>query len=262
MQVDVESSVEHPYFVVKRGWSSCMPNKTLQIYRLSCHQLQVGDVCLTLSPKAKASSRKSNAGGGASAAVVGAAAQRRPNGQAVDAVKGPPSTMATATKKNDLKLNSAADADNDDCRSSSNGSSSSNSGSCNSTNSSSSGNNSSSSCNGGANSHSSSAPNGSHLHQLHQLASGAVADGKFGRVALVNGHEEAKKMVAKAAENDDNNNSNCAGDKYETASAKKKRRWSAPEQIGDEYQPPSVSPLASPPVSVAAGGVAMSKNNV
>lgn len=82
----------------------------------------------------------------------------------------------------------------------------------------------------------------------------------------MNGHEEAKKLVSKAAENDDNNNSNSTGDKYEAPSAKKKRRWSAPEQISDEYQPPSMSPLASPPVSVAGGGVSgaagMSKNNV
>ncbi|XP_020785565.1 ataxin-1 [Boleophthalmus pectinirostris] len=42
--------VEYPFFVRDRGWSSCCPQKTLQLYGLSCRQLSEGDVCLALTP--------------------------------------------------------------------------------------------------------------------------------------------------------------------------------------------------------------------
>lgn len=42
--------VEYPFFVRDRGWSSCCPQKTLQLYGLSCRQLAEGDVCLALTP--------------------------------------------------------------------------------------------------------------------------------------------------------------------------------------------------------------------
>uniref|UniRef100_W5M766 Uncharacterized LOC102691565 n=1 Tax=Lepisosteus oculatus TaxID=7918 RepID=W5M766_LEPOC len=42
--------VEYPFFVRNQGWSSCCPQRTLQLYGLSCHQLMVGDVCLVLTP--------------------------------------------------------------------------------------------------------------------------------------------------------------------------------------------------------------------
>lgn len=42
--------VEYPFFVRDRGWSSCCPQKTLQLYGLSCRQLVEGDVCLALTP--------------------------------------------------------------------------------------------------------------------------------------------------------------------------------------------------------------------
>lgn len=242
--MDVESSVEHPYFVVKRGWSSYSPNKTLQIYRLSCHQLQVGDVCLTLSPKASANvSRKSNPGNGGAvgAGANSASGQRRPNGHS--SVAGGPgghqesskARSSVAAKKNDLRISSAADTDNEEGRSSNNAS-------CNS---------SSSSSNSSNNSRGSSPSS-------QQLVDGAGT--KFGRMALANGHDEAKKLEPKATENDNNNNNNSAGDKYsEAPGAKKKRRWSAPDQMNDEHQQ---SPLPSPPVSVGGmGGAVPSKNN-
>jgi len=50
-QVTVESTVEHPFFVYDQGWSSFNPHRTLQLYRLSCHQLAVGDRCVSLTHK-------------------------------------------------------------------------------------------------------------------------------------------------------------------------------------------------------------------
>lgn len=42
--------VEYPFFVQHRGWSSCCPQRTLQLYGLPCRQLMEGDVCLALTP--------------------------------------------------------------------------------------------------------------------------------------------------------------------------------------------------------------------
>uniref|UniRef100_A0A0K8TI46 AXH domain-containing protein n=2 Tax=Lygus hesperus TaxID=30085 RepID=A0A0K8TI46_LYGHE len=50
-QVEVECSTEHPYFVYGQGWASCRPERTLMTYGLKVHQLQVGDVCISLSPR-------------------------------------------------------------------------------------------------------------------------------------------------------------------------------------------------------------------
>ncbi|CAL8325205.1 unnamed protein product [Merluccius merluccius] len=41
---------EYPFFVWDRGWSSCCPPRTMQLYGLSCRQLAEGDVCLVLTP--------------------------------------------------------------------------------------------------------------------------------------------------------------------------------------------------------------------
>lgn len=51
VQIEVESTVEHPFFVYNRGWSSCCPERTLQRYRLHCHQLMVNDKCISLTQK-------------------------------------------------------------------------------------------------------------------------------------------------------------------------------------------------------------------
>ncbi|KAK5894931.1 hypothetical protein CesoFtcFv8_011573 [Champsocephalus esox] len=42
--------VEYPFFVQDRGWSSCCPQRTSQLYGLPCRQLMEGDVCLALTP--------------------------------------------------------------------------------------------------------------------------------------------------------------------------------------------------------------------
>ncbi|KAJ8924880.1 hypothetical protein NQ315_001035 [Exocentrus adspersus] len=50
-QVEVESAVEHPYFVMGHGWASCNPDRTQQCYGLKVHRLQVGDVLISLTPR-------------------------------------------------------------------------------------------------------------------------------------------------------------------------------------------------------------------
>ncbi|CAH1398921.1 unnamed protein product [Nezara viridula] len=57
-KVEVESSVDHPYFVYGQGWASCRPEQTMVTYGLKCHLLQVGDVCISLSPRPPGSDRK------------------------------------------------------------------------------------------------------------------------------------------------------------------------------------------------------------
>ncbi|XP_077081209.1 uncharacterized protein LOC143733391 [Siphateles boraxobius] len=41
---------EYPFFVRDRGWSSCSPQRSAQLYGLQCRQLSAGDVCLALTP--------------------------------------------------------------------------------------------------------------------------------------------------------------------------------------------------------------------
>ncbi|CAH0547891.1 unnamed protein product [Brassicogethes aeneus] len=50
-QVEVESPLEHPYFVMGRGWASCNPERSQQCYGLSVHGLQVGDILISLTPR-------------------------------------------------------------------------------------------------------------------------------------------------------------------------------------------------------------------
>jgi len=47
--MSVEPTVDHPFFVLNNGWSSCSPQSTLQKYNLSVRQLQVGDFCVSLT---------------------------------------------------------------------------------------------------------------------------------------------------------------------------------------------------------------------
>lgn len=51
VQTTVESTMEHPFFVYNRGWSSFNPLKTSQRYELRCMQLEVGDRCISLTQK-------------------------------------------------------------------------------------------------------------------------------------------------------------------------------------------------------------------
>ncbi|XP_054841737.1 ataxin-1 [Eublepharis macularius] len=50
-QVSVEVLVEYPFFVFGQGWSSCCPERTSQLFDLSCSKLSVGDVCVSLTLK-------------------------------------------------------------------------------------------------------------------------------------------------------------------------------------------------------------------
>ncbi|XP_030765841.1 proteoglycan 4 isoform X1 [Sitophilus oryzae] len=50
-QVEVDSTPEHPYFVMGHGWASFNPDRTLQCYGLKVHRLQVGDVLVSLTPR-------------------------------------------------------------------------------------------------------------------------------------------------------------------------------------------------------------------
>ena len=49
IQVCVEVLVEYPFFVFGQGWSSCCPDRTTQLFELSCAKLCVGDVCVSLT---------------------------------------------------------------------------------------------------------------------------------------------------------------------------------------------------------------------
>ncbi|KAJ8409007.1 hypothetical protein AAFF_G00240280 [Aldrovandia affinis] len=61
--------VEYPFFVRDRGWSSCCPQRTAQLYGLRCRQLSVGDVCLALTPSPSAPPRNHARGGEAGLAT-------------------------------------------------------------------------------------------------------------------------------------------------------------------------------------------------
>ena len=50
-QVTVEATLEHPFFVFRRGWSSCSVSRTLARYGLDCQKLCVGDRCISLTQK-------------------------------------------------------------------------------------------------------------------------------------------------------------------------------------------------------------------
>lgn len=56
MQVDIESTSGHPFFVYGKGWASCKPDYTLDEFGLKCQPLEVGDVCISLRPRETLSS--------------------------------------------------------------------------------------------------------------------------------------------------------------------------------------------------------------
>ncbi|KJH51662.1 Ataxin-1 and HBP1 module [Dictyocaulus viviparus] len=45
----LEPQLEHPFFVLGKGWCSCDPVRTADTYGLECKELKVGDVCISLS---------------------------------------------------------------------------------------------------------------------------------------------------------------------------------------------------------------------
>ncbi|KAG9260580.1 hypothetical protein AMEX_G26855 [Astyanax mexicanus] len=50
LKLSLEVCEEYPFYVCGRGWSSCSPERTAHLCCLHCHQLQLGDVCLALTP--------------------------------------------------------------------------------------------------------------------------------------------------------------------------------------------------------------------
>uniref|UniRef100_A0A1I7UXM8 AXH domain-containing protein n=1 Tax=Caenorhabditis tropicalis TaxID=1561998 RepID=A0A1I7UXM8_9PELO len=50
-QVSLKCQIEHPFFVLGKGWSSCNPRKSGENYGLDCENLQVDDVCIVLTRK-------------------------------------------------------------------------------------------------------------------------------------------------------------------------------------------------------------------
>lgn len=51
IQVTVEATLEHPFFVYNQGWSSYSPELTRRRFGLSCHQLNVGNCCISLTQR-------------------------------------------------------------------------------------------------------------------------------------------------------------------------------------------------------------------
>lgn len=47
--VSVEAQLDQPFFVHGSGWSSCDPARTHSRYHLTCRQLSVGDICISLT---------------------------------------------------------------------------------------------------------------------------------------------------------------------------------------------------------------------
>ncbi|XP_062536655.1 ataxin-1-like [Armigeres subalbatus] len=59
-RIDIEATIEHPFFVYGQGWASCSPEKSLLHFGLKCQKLQVGDICLSLIPREKPKSSHSS----------------------------------------------------------------------------------------------------------------------------------------------------------------------------------------------------------
>lgn len=56
----METTLEHPFFVYGQGWASCNPDRTLHCYGLKVHNLQVGDVLISLTPREHTNPRHRN----------------------------------------------------------------------------------------------------------------------------------------------------------------------------------------------------------
>lgn len=47
----MDTQPSHPFFVYGKGWSSFSPDETLHEFGLKCHSLEIGDVCISLTPR-------------------------------------------------------------------------------------------------------------------------------------------------------------------------------------------------------------------
>ncbi|VDK51239.1 unnamed protein product [Cylicostephanus goldi] len=54
----LEPQLEHPFFVLGKGWCSCDPHRTAETYGLECQELKVGDVCISLSRKSDSDAKQ------------------------------------------------------------------------------------------------------------------------------------------------------------------------------------------------------------
>lgn len=61
-KVEMESTLEQPYFVMGHGWASCCPERTQQLCGLKTHRLQVGDVLISLTPRERRSNMTNRTG--------------------------------------------------------------------------------------------------------------------------------------------------------------------------------------------------------
>lgn len=50
-QFCIETQPSHPFFVYGKGWASFSPDATLNEHGLKCQLLEVGDVCISLTPR-------------------------------------------------------------------------------------------------------------------------------------------------------------------------------------------------------------------
>lgn len=55
----MEAVPEHPFFVYGHGWASCDPDGSMHMFGLKCQRLQVGDVCISLTPRDKSTTSNS-----------------------------------------------------------------------------------------------------------------------------------------------------------------------------------------------------------
>lgn len=51
LQIDIEASNSHPFFVYGKGWASVSPDNSKEDFGLKCQPLEVGDICISLKPR-------------------------------------------------------------------------------------------------------------------------------------------------------------------------------------------------------------------
>lgn len=51
IQIDIETTKSHPFFVYGKGWASVNPDISMDEFNLKCHKLEVGDICISLKPR-------------------------------------------------------------------------------------------------------------------------------------------------------------------------------------------------------------------
>ncbi|KAK6729859.1 hypothetical protein RB195_006735 [Necator americanus] len=57
-EATLEPQLEHPFFVLGKGWCSCDPHRTAETYGLECQEMKVGDVCISLSRRSESDAKQ------------------------------------------------------------------------------------------------------------------------------------------------------------------------------------------------------------